>query len=308
MPGNVLRIRMGDIDVAIGVDADCVAGWLGSYGGEDSPADLSRGLSAGNEGIPRMLELFETEDVTTSWYVPGHTIETFRDEIEAVADAGHELGIHGYSHENPTDLTREQEDAIMEASIDLIKDITGERPAGHRASWWEFSENTPELVEKHDFLYDSSLMEREFEPGYMRKGDRWEKIDYERDPDTWMEPYRYGEETDVVEIPISWYRDDIPPMMFIKHPHYNMGYASPRMIHEELYKAQFDFLYNRRGAGVYTLTIHPDVHGKPHMIPLLEEFIQYVKGHENAEFKTLEAIARKYEDDPSVYESDGEYV
>ncbi|WP_227375939.1 polysaccharide deacetylase family protein [Haladaptatus halobius] len=299
---------MGDIDVAIGVDADCVAGWLGSYGGEDSPADLSRGLSAGNEGIPRMLELFETEDVTTSWYVPGHTIETFRDEIEAVADAGHELGIHGYSHENPTDLTREQEDAIMEASIDLIKDITGERPAGHRASWWEFSENTPELVEKHDFLYDSSLMEREFEPGYMRKGDRWEKIDYERDPDTWMEPYRYGEETDVVEIPISWYRDDIPPMMFIKHPHYNMGYASPRMIHEELYKAQFDFLYNRRGAGVYTLTIHPDVHGKPHMIPLLEEFIQYVKGHENAEFKTLEAIARKYEDDPSVYESDGEYV
>lgn len=42
---------MGDIDVAIGVDVDCVAGWLGSYGGEDSPADLSRGLSAGNEGI-----------------------------------------------------------------------------------------------------------------------------------------------------------------------------------------------------------------------------------------------------------------
>ena len=51
--------HMNDIDVAIGVDADCVAGWLGSYGGADSPADLSRGLSAGNEGIPRMLQLFE---------------------------------------------------------------------------------------------------------------------------------------------------------------------------------------------------------------------------------------------------------
>ena len=45
---------MGDIDVAIGVDVDCVAGWLGSYGGEDSPADLSRGLSSGNEGIRGM--------------------------------------------------------------------------------------------------------------------------------------------------------------------------------------------------------------------------------------------------------------
>ena len=299
---------MGEIDIAIGVDADCVAGWLGSYGGEDSPADLSRGLSAGNEGIPRMLALFESEDITTSWYVPGHTIETFRENIESVAAAGHELGIHGYSHENPTDLSREQEDTIIEVTIDLIEDVTGERPVGHRASWWEYSENTPDLVEKHDFLYDSSLMEREFEPGYMRKGDQWEKITYDQSPETWMEPYQYGEETDVVEIPISWYRDDIPPMLFVKQPLYHAGYKDPAMLYEQYYKKQFDFLYNRRGAGVYTLTIHPDIHGLPHMISHLEDFIQYVKSHENTEFKTLEEVARKYKDDPSVYESEGRYI
>jgi hypothetical protein len=44
------------------------------------------------------------------------------------------------------------------------------------------------------------------------------------------------------------------------------------------------------------------------MIPHLEEFINYVKSHENAEFKTLEEVARKYDDDPSVYEARGEYV
>ncbi|WP_049972259.1 polysaccharide deacetylase family protein [Haladaptatus cibarius] len=299
---------MSDIDVAIGIDADCVAGWLGSYGGEDSPADLSRGISAGKEGIPRLVQLFEDENVDTSWYIPGHTIETFRDEVEAVAAGGHEIGIHGYSHENPTDLDREQEDTIIEASIDLIKDVTGERPAGHRASWWEYSENTPELVEKHDFLYDSSLMETQFEPTWMRTGDSWKKIQYDQSPETWMEPYQYGEETDVVEIPISWYRDDIPPMLFVKQPNYHAGYKDPAMLYEQYYKRQFDFLYNRRKAGVYTLTIHPDLHGLPHMIPHLEEFIQYVKGHENVEIKTLEEIAHKFKDDPSVYESKGEYV
>lgn len=299
---------MGDIDVNIGVDVDAVAGWLGSYGGEDSLADLSRGLSSGNEGIPRMLQVFEDEGIEASWFVPGHSIETFRENVEEVAAHGHELGVHGYSHENPTDLSREQEAAIIERSIELIEDVTGSRPAGHRASWWEFSENTPELLAEYDFLYDSSLMESEFEPRRVRKGDSWKRIDYDEDPETWMEPYEYGEELDVVEIPISWYRDDIPPMMFIKHPYYNMGYASPRTIHEELYKAQFDFLYNRRGAGVYTLTIHPDVHGKPHMIPLLEEFVQYVKGHDGVDFATTEEIARKYADDPSVYEPDGEFV
>ena len=29
---------------SISVDIDAVAGWLGSYGGEDSPSDISRGM------------------------------------------------------------------------------------------------------------------------------------------------------------------------------------------------------------------------------------------------------------------------
>ena len=47
---------MKDIKVCYGVDVDCVAGWLGSYGGEDSPCDISRGVFAGRVGIPRLLD------------------------------------------------------------------------------------------------------------------------------------------------------------------------------------------------------------------------------------------------------------
>ncbi len=36
--------------VGFGVDVDAVAGWLGSYGGEDSPDDISRGMFAGEVG------------------------------------------------------------------------------------------------------------------------------------------------------------------------------------------------------------------------------------------------------------------
>lgn len=48
-----------EILVAYGMDIDAVAGWLGSYGGEDSPDDISRGLFAGEVGIPRLLKLFK---------------------------------------------------------------------------------------------------------------------------------------------------------------------------------------------------------------------------------------------------------
>lgn len=45
-----------EILVSYGVDVDAVAGWLGSYGGEDSPLDILRGIFADEIGVPRLLD------------------------------------------------------------------------------------------------------------------------------------------------------------------------------------------------------------------------------------------------------------
>ena len=66
-----------EILCGFGVHVDAVAGWLGSYGGEDSPDDISRGMFAGEVGSPRLLQLFERLGIKTSWFIPGHSIETF---------------------------------------------------------------------------------------------------------------------------------------------------------------------------------------------------------------------------------------
>lgn len=66
-----------EILCGFGVDVDAVAGWLGSYGGEDSPDDISRGLFAGEVGSPRLVKLFERFGIKTTWFIPGHSIETF---------------------------------------------------------------------------------------------------------------------------------------------------------------------------------------------------------------------------------------
>ena len=90
-----------------GVDVDAVAGWLGSYGGEDSPDDISRGLFAGEVGSPRLLKLFERFGVKTTWFIPGHTIESYPTSARAVAEAGHEIGNHGWTHRIPATLGRD---------------------------------------------------------------------------------------------------------------------------------------------------------------------------------------------------------
>jgi peptidoglycan/xylan/chitin deacetylase (PgdA/CDA1 family) len=217
---------------AFGVDLDAVAGWLGSYGGEDSPDDISRGIFAGEVGTPRLLRFFEKFGLKTTWFIPGHSIETFPEQTRMIADAGHEIGIHGYSHENPLAMTPEQEEAVLVKCIDLIARLSGRRPTGYVASWWEFSRVTSELLLKHGIKYDHSLMHRDFECYYVRVGDHWTKIDYAQPAENWMKALVRGQETDLIEIPANWYLDDLPPMMFIKKSPNSHGFVSPRDIEQ----------------------------------------------------------------------------
>ena len=123
-----------EILCAFGIDVDAVAGWLGSYGGEDSPCDISRGLFAGEVGVPRLVRLWDKLQIPTTWFIPGHSIETFPEQTQMVVDAGHEIGMHGYSHENPIAMTPVQEEAVMDKCIDLIEKVVAAavRPAMSR--------------------------------------------------------------------------------------------------------------------------------------------------------------------------------
>ncbi len=164
-----------DILCGFGVDVDAVAGWLGSYGGEDSPDDISRGMFSGEVGAPRLLKLFDRLGIKTTWFIPGHSIETFPKQMKAVAEAGHEIGIHGYSHENPISMTPAQEEAVLDKCIELVERLSGRRPTGYVAPWWEFSNVTNELLLKKGIKYDHSLMHDDFHPYYVRVGDSWTK-------------------------------------------------------------------------------------------------------------------------------------
>jgi peptidoglycan/xylan/chitin deacetylase (PgdA/CDA1 family) len=279
-----------EIFVSFGIDVDAVAGWLGSYGGDDSPDDISRGMFAGEVGSMRLLKMFDVLKLRTTWFIPGHSAETFPDQMQAVAKAGHEIGIHGYSHENPIAMTREQEEFVLDHCIDLITKLSGRRPTGYVAPWWEFSTVTNELLLKKGIKYDHSLMHNDFHPYYVRVGDKWTKINYSQHPETWMKPLTRGEETDLVEIPANWYLDDLPPMMFIKKAPNSHGFVNPRHI-EEMWRDQFDWVYREHDYAVFPVTIHPDVSGRPQVLLMLERLIKYMRGHEGVKFLTLNEMA-----------------
>ncbi len=282
-----------EIMCSIGVDVDAVAGWLGSYGGEDSPSDIQRGMFSGEVGSPRLLKLFDRYRLKTSWFVPGHSLETFPEQMKMVADADHEIGAHGYSHENPISLTPKQEEDVLTRCIEVIQRVSGKKPRGYVAPWWEMSAVTADLLLKHGFRYDHSQGYNDFLPFYARVGDRWTKIDYSKDAAAWMKPLERGREIDLVEIGANWYLDDLPPMMFIKKSPNSHGFVNPRDI-EQMWRDEFDWVYREMDYAVYALTIHPDVSGRPQVLLMLERLIDHLSQHDGVHWHTMEEIAEDF--------------
>jgi peptidoglycan-N-acetylglucosamine deacetylase len=279
-----------EIKAIFGVDIDAVGGWLGSYGGEDSPSDIQRGMFSGEVGTPRLLNLFLKHDIKASWFIPGHSIETFPDSVTQIVAAGHEIGAHGYSHENPIAMTPKQEEDVLAKTVELIESVSGQRPRGYVAPWWEMSAVTADLLKQYGFTYDHSQGYNDFTPFYARVGDEWTKIDYSQDAAAWMKPLIRGTEIDLVEIGANWYLDDLPPMMFIKGAPNSHGFVNPHDI-EQLWLDQFDWVYREMDYAVFAMTIHPDVSGRPAVLLMLERIIEHINGHDGVRWAHFDEIA-----------------
>jgi peptidoglycan/xylan/chitin deacetylase (PgdA/CDA1 family) len=282
-----------DIQVCFNVHFDSVSLWIGSFGGEDSPCDISRGVHAAKLGTPRLLDVLNKYDITTTWNITGHSIESFPKESEMVVQAGHELGLHGYSHENPLAMTKEQEQAILNKTFDLVVQLSGNAPKGYSAPWWELSPNTIDLLLEKGIEYDHSLMENDHSPYYLRRDDSWTKIDYSQPAETWMKPWQAGTDTNLIEIPCSWYLDDAPPVMFVKKFPNSHGWVSPRSI-GQMWTDQFDWVYRNCDYGIYNACLHPDASGHPQMLMMLERLIDHMRCHEGVRFMTLKQICDEF--------------
>lgn len=87
-----------------------------------------------------------------------------------------------------------------------------------------------------------------------------------------MKPLIKGKMTGLVEIPASWYIDDLPPMMFIKKAANSHGWVNPRDV-EELWMDHFDYFYENYDEFVFPMTIHPDVSGRPHVLKMHQRYV-----------------------------------
>ena len=152
-PGDLRCVAMLSFDV------DGVSGALNQN--PDSarlPSFMSAREYGPSVGAPRILDLLDKYDIKASFYIPGYVAETHEELVLDIQRRGHEIGHHGYMHEPPATLTRDQEAAVLDRGSAILERITGEKPLGYRSPSWELSEDSLALLIERGFVYDSSLM------------------------------------------------------------------------------------------------------------------------------------------------------
>ena len=250
--------------------------------GQMTPTAISRG-DFGIAATPRILSLLAAHNAPSTWFIPGHTIESYPHCVERVRDAEHEIAHHGWTHRPPATLSREQEEDELLRGLHAIERLTGSKPIGYRSPSWDLSPHSVELLLKHGFAYDSSMMGHDTLPYQVRSGDKV----------TLLEPMVFGEDTALVELPVSWSLDDFP------HFEYSV---SERGILPGLKEAAAvernwidDFLYMKETQdwGVFTLTFHPHVIGRGHRLRMLDRLIGRLAS-EGARFVTMAQALEAY--------------
>ena len=217
-------------------------------------------------GVPRLLRILDRTAIKATFFVPGYTAERWPDAIRSIRDAGHEIAHHGYLHESVASLSPEAEERVLIRGLAALDAAVGVRPSGWRAPMWEASWSSAGLLERNGFRYDSSLMD----------SDR---------------PYllAVGESGSLVELPIHWSLDDWEPYVYLPELSGSGAIASPVDVVAR-WALELDELVAE--GGLFVLTNHPFVSGRPSRAAGLEALIRRAQAIDGLWIATCDEVAR----------------
>ncbi len=249
----------------LGFDIDGQAGAI--YGNPETaarPGTMSMREYGPEVGTRRILDLLDSYGLKSTFFIPAFVAETHEDMVKEIVERGHEVGHHGYMHETPATLTRDQEARMLDRSTAVLERITGSAPTGYRSPLWDLSPHSVDLLIERGFQYDSSLF-----------GD---------DVPYWVE----SGEVRIVEIPVHWELDDYPFFEFSPATGVKPVAASSQQVFD-VWSSAFDGLYRLKRT--FVLAMHPFVIGRPGRLRMLERLIKYIKSFPGVQFATCAELA-----------------
>ena len=228
-------------------------------------SDISRGQYGPHEGLQRCLDMLQRQAIRTTFFVPGIVAEKYLAEVQKIAEQGHELAYHGYSHDARLGIPEMEEEANMAKTEGLLEAISGRKVIGHRAPLDAMQTYAVKLMQKRGYLYSSTLKDCDW-------------------------AYIHAGEHPVVELPTEPGFDDFSFFYFSYADAHPITCCYPAKYVYDMWKDAFDELANE-GDKIMCLKLHPQLIGRSSRIRMLEQLILYMRQN-GAWLASCEEVAR----------------
>jgi polysaccharide deacetylase family protein (PEP-CTERM system associated) len=117
----------------------------------------------------RLLDGFARHEVEATFFVLGWVAERVPDLIREIADCGHEIATHGYSHSLLTEMTPESFEEDLQRAIQVTEACVDCDIVGFRAPSFTITSKTLwalDILARNGICYDSSIFPIGFHPDY----------------------------------------------------------------------------------------------------------------------------------------------
>jgi peptidoglycan/xylan/chitin deacetylase (PgdA/CDA1 family) len=253
------------VAVALSFDVDHETPWLREA--QVWPGLLSAGEYGSRRGLPRLLAMLERHGIPSTFFMPAVAAALHPGDLTDILAGGHEVAAHGWIHERPEVLDAAEESALLGRSLDLLEEMSGVRPVGHRTPSFGTSMSTLQVVRDAGLRYDSSLMADD-------------------------EPYELlldGRPSGLVEVPVDWFRDDAAYLVMDRsttlRPVPDPGALGAAWLRE--YRAA------REEGGLFQLTMHPDLIGRRGPAAVLDRLLGEIAQDDGVWFATHRDVAEQ---------------
>ena len=214
--------------------------------------------------VPRILDMYRQCGIKQTFFYPAWCMERYPHLVDMILEGGHEIAAHGYIHEDPNKLPREEEHYWLRRQIEVIEKMTGQRPRGWRGPLYNASKYSPDLLIEEGFIYDATLMGDDV-PYILKTA-----------------------QGSVIELPSHWAMDDWPHYTHSMDMNYMMTIKSPDEA-MNVFMSEFEAMYDF--GGLWVTVWHPFVSGRLARCRRVLQMIEYMQNKGGVWFATMEEIA-----------------
>jgi len=217
---------------------------------------IAWGSYGGKVGVWRIIELMSRNKMRGTFCVNARCAELFPEAVAQIVKSGHDVAGHGFVQDQLLAyMTPEEERATIRKCLDLLEQVSGQRPLGWLSPVLAYTEHTRRFLAKEKMLWHGDGRDSDL-PSVSETGGGA-----------------------IVHIPASDFTDN------------RVLRASPMDLWD-VYKETFDYLYWREPPALLALSVHCHFGGRPLIAAIMERILKYMAQYPDVWFASYGEIAR----------------